>query len=304
MRRSRGRLRCLLLAPRKRALERLHGGIYCQARRPRSQWGLQFLGCRLLLGGRAAQRYTKLALRLEPVQEAVASVSLERPARAVPPEADVPPATSRPCRSTPPLRAHRNFTKCLRDGRRIPRRGQNRRIRTPARCAVPDLRNTRIRNEGQWSRSGLKFAPALLSGPHARPDVHWSPAEVSTREAGALETARKRLMTPTEEGTPQAKSANLSDDDHDDNLRKADSCRGETCRPSRAADREARAQRPKTARQTEIGSRFAWWWPSSSLRSCTTLPAKSEWVANVCCIDLLFFQGNRVHKILSAKRSP
>ena len=112
-------------------------------------------------------------------------------------------------------------------------------------------------------------------------------------------------MTPTEEGTPQAKSANLSDDDdHDDNLRKADSCRGETCRPSRAADREARAQRPKTARQTEIGSRFAWWWPSSSLRSCTTLPAKSEWVANVCCIDLLFFQGNRVHKILSAKRSP
>ena len=37
--------------------------------------------------------------------------------------------------------------------------------------------------------------------------------------------------------------------------------------------------------------------PNSISRSCTTLPAKSEWVAHVLCIDFLFFKGSRVHKI-------
>ena len=55
-----------------------------------------------------------------------------------------------------------------------------------------------------------------LSGPDARPDVHWSPGDFSV--AAALETAKKQLMTPIGEGTAQAKSGNFSDDDLDDNL--------------------------------------------------------------------------------------
>ena len=57
-----------------------------------------------------------------------------------------------------------------RDGHRRPRRGQDRRIRTPAHAALPDLRDARVCNKGQ------------LLGPSdsdARPDVHWLPAEAS-----------------------------------------------------------------------------------------------------------------------------
>ena len=48
-----------------------------------------------------------------------------------------------------------NSAKCHRDGRRSPRRGQNRRTRTAARDVVPDLWDTRICSEGQWPRPGV-----------------------------------------------------------------------------------------------------------------------------------------------------
>ena len=45
-----------------------------------------------------------------------------------------------------------------RDRRRSPRREQNRRIRTPARDVVSDLRGTRVCSEGQWPRLDIRLA--------------------------------------------------------------------------------------------------------------------------------------------------
>ena len=57
-----------------------------------------------------------------------------------------------------------------------------------------------------------------LSNPGARPHVHWSRAEASAvharhREAAALESAKKQLMTPVRKATPKVKSELPSDDD-------------------------------------------------------------------------------------------
>ena len=87
---------------------RSHGRIYWQAGRPRSQWGcahsngVQFGSCELgkhsASRSRAAQRHTRLALCLEPVQASVASV---KSIRAVPSKKKCgSPQTSRTCRST------------------------------------------------------------------------------------------------------------------------------------------------------------------------------------------------------------
>ena len=70
------------------------------------------------------------------------------------------------------------------------RRWQNRRIRTPARDTLSDLRDARVCGKGQLLG---------LSDPDARPDVHWPPAEASVviawhREAAALEAVKKQHM--------------------------------------------------------------------------------------------------------------
>ena len=63
-----------------------------------------------------------------------------------------------------------------------------------------------------------------LSGPDARPNVQWSPAEASAvdaqHRAGAPEATKIQLMAPSGGRTSQTKSDNLSNDHHGDNLRK------------------------------------------------------------------------------------
>ena len=59
-----------------------------------------------------------------------------------------------------------------RDGPRKPRRGQNRRIRTPARATLSD-RRARVCSKGQFG----------LSDPDARPDVNWSLADSFSESA-------------------------------------------------------------------------------------------------------------------------
>ena len=85
-----------------------------------------------------------------------------------------------------------NFTKGHRDGRWIRRRGQIRRVRTSACHIVPELRNTRVRSEGQWPRSSLGSPLLGLTGPEARPDVHWSPAEVLSSLGTGKRPRRRR----------------------------------------------------------------------------------------------------------------
>ena len=79
---------------------------------------------------------------------------------------------------------------------------------------------------------GLAVARGM-SDPDARLGVHWSPAEASAviawhREAAALQTAKKQLMTPIGKATPKVKS------EHHFRRRrqfaKVGSCCGETCR--------------------------------------------------------------------------
>ena len=74
-------------------------------------------------------------------------------------------AATRKGKSPSPLRSFPNFAKGRRDGCWSPRRGQKRWIRTPARYVVPDLRDTRVRSEGQWPRSGLGLALAQTVRP-------------------------------------------------------------------------------------------------------------------------------------------
>ena len=127
-------------------------------------------------------------------------------------------ATSR--KGTPPssLWAFPDSTKRHRDDRRSPPQGQNRRIRT-TRYVEPDFRDTRSWSEGHWRKSGVGLSVARTV--RSRPDVHWSPAEASAvvawhREADALESAKKQLMTPIGKATPKVKNELPSDDD--DNL--------------------------------------------------------------------------------------
>ena len=107
-----------------------------------------------------------------------------------------------------------NFAKGHLDGRRSPRRGQNRRIRTPARDVVSDLRDARVCSEGLWPRLDMVLAvvrtvPRRPTGRPlvARAVIAWH------REAAALETAKKQLVTPIGKATPMIKSLHLYDDD-------------------------------------------------------------------------------------------
>ena len=82
--------------------------------------------------------------------------------------------------SSPPLWSSPELALGHRDGHRRPRRGQHRRIRTPARDALSDLRDARVCSKGQLLG---------LSDPDARSDVHWPPAEASAVIAWHKEAA-------------------------------------------------------------------------------------------------------------------
>ena len=305
--------------------ERLHGSICWPARRPRSQWScahsnaVQFWSCdirvcRLLLGGRAAQRHTKLALSLELVQGDVASGAVPSKAN-VPPRQPIDPveilAELDRLRSARSLEekfgvdrgtasTKTEYVEVLTDGgsgeEGLHRLGGHAHVqhirRTRHECPgiTAAAHETRVWEDlttplegalepaapGSFDESeavccALGVRSAELSSTQRRtmatiwPEVRpWSGCPAPTldqifawrREAAALETARKRLMTPTGEGTPQAKSANLSDDDHDDNFRKQARVALMPFKPN-SRDSEARAQRSKTDKQTETGSRFA-----------------------------------------------
>ena len=69
-------------------------------------------------------------------------------------------AATRKGTSPSPLRSFPNFAKGHRDGHRSARRGQNRRIRTPARDVLSVLRYARFCSEGHWPRLDMGFAVA------------------------------------------------------------------------------------------------------------------------------------------------
>ena len=71
------------------------------------------------------------------------------------------------CKGAPPspLWSFPNSAKSYLDGRRSPRRGQNRSSRTAARDLVPDLQDTRIWSEGPRPRSGVEVAAAMTVRP-------------------------------------------------------------------------------------------------------------------------------------------
>ena len=141
-----------------------------------------------------------------------------------------------------------------------------------------------------------------LSGSDARPNVHWSPAAASGvdarhMEAGAPEATKKQLMACTGGRTSQTKSESLSYDHHGDNLRKQTRAAVKHAAQSEPQETGKQRRKGQSSRAKPSGSRPSSCWTSSASRSCTTLPAKSERVACVFCIDFLFFRGTRGHKI-------
>ena len=97
-----------------------------------------------------------------------------------------------------------------------------------------------------------------LADPDAGPDIRRLPAEASAviawnREAAALETAKRQLMIPIGKATPKVKSEHLSDDD-DSSHKSRFVQRWYKSLKSCSKAREATAQRPKTAWQSETGS--------------------------------------------------
>ena len=99
--------------------------------------------------------------------------------------------------SSAPLWSSPKLAMGHRDGHRRRRRGQNRRIRTPPRDTLSDLRDARVCSKVQL------FG---LSDPDARPDVHWPPAEVSRsrqqsrKEGGRTIQRRRETAAPPKEG--------------------------------------------------------------------------------------------------------
>ena len=73
--------------------------------------------------------------------------------------------------SPSPLWSFPNSAVSHRNGRRSARRGQNRRIRAPARDVVSDPRDTRVCGEGQWPRLGMGLAVARPRRSARRPLV-------------------------------------------------------------------------------------------------------------------------------------
>ena len=127
-----------------------------------------------------------------------------------------------------------------------------------ARCCVRSM-DTRVCSEGQWPRLDMGLA-VCSHCPTPTPDQtsHWSPDEASTviawhREAAAVETAKKQLMPTVGKAPPKSQEQAL--------FRRRRQCaksrRGlRRAKPfkSSSGDREAKAQRPKTAGQTETES--------------------------------------------------
>ena len=171
------------------------------------------------------------------------------------------------------------------------RQGQNRRIRQATRDALPDLRDTRIFSEGQWPRLGVELAVARTVR-YARPDVHWSPAEAPAvivwhREAAALETAKQQLMTPV----GGSKSELPSDDD--DNLQKQIRAAVKQALQAKQQGQEINSAEAKRRRgELRLGT-------LAQLILATVLDSSHDIkVGGLClCIDVLFFQGNRVYEI-------
>ena len=116
-------------------------------------------------------------------------------------------------------------------------------------------------------------------------------------EAGAPEATKKQLMACTGGRTSQTKSESLSYDHHGDNLRKQTRAAVKHAAQSEPQETGKQRRKGQSSRAKPSGSRPSSCWTSSASRSCTTLPAKSEWVACVFCIDFLFFRGTRGHKI-------
>ena len=147
-----------------------------------------------------------------------------------------------------------------------------------------------------------------LSDPDARPDVHWSPAEASAviawhREAAALETAKKQLMTPIGKATPKVKSELSSDDD--DNLQKQiravvkQTLQAETARTGRQG-REGQ----RRLGELRPGRHLHECWSSSPSRSLhgASRDTKTDGLCFLHCCPP--FPRKRSSRNLSATRSP
>ena len=120
------------------------------------------------------------------------------------------------------------------DGRSITRREQHRKIRMPARYEVPDLRSTRVRSAGHWTRSGRKFAPARTVLPRRsakRPLVvrrRFSCRRLAQGSGRSEDGAHWMANVPRQERESLRQPPRRQ-------LAKAGSCRGETCLSSRTA---------------------------------------------------------------------
>ena len=156
-----------------------------------------------------------------------------------------------------PLRALPDSMKRLRYGRSIPEG------RTASEDSIASMLDCARSSEYSITQRGHELvgsSPLLgLSGPDARPNVLWSPAEASAvdaqHRASAPEATEIQLMAPTGGRTSQTKSDNLSYDHHGDNLRKQDSCRDETCRSNRTAQKWNRGRRGQSSRaKPRLGS--------------------------------------------------
>ena len=103
-------------------------------------------------------------------------------------------AAARKGTSPSPLWSFPNLAKGHRDGRRSPRRGQNRRLRMPTRNVVSDQRDTRVCSEGQWPRLDKELAVARSVRHRRWIDSDWA-GEKETRKSSSA-GGRARGTTP------------------------------------------------------------------------------------------------------------
>ena len=101
--------------------------------------------------------------------------------------------------SSSPLWSFANFALGHRDGHRSPRRGQNRRIRTPARATLSDLRDARVCSKGQLL--------GLSVGRPPRPQRSSYGTGMRPRSG----QQKLQLMKPTGKAQLKGKSEHLSD---------------------------------------------------------------------------------------------
>ena len=103
-------------------------------------------------------------------------------------------------------------------------------------------------------------------------------------------------MTPIGMATPKVKSEHVSDDD--DSLQKQIRAVVRAGHASQAA-RTGKQRRKGQGRRVKLrlGRDLHDAAPGRPRDTCTAVPATSKWVATVLCIDVLFFQRNRVYEI-------